>query len=299
LVLSESVHLVLVPAVLLLALNLMERPGWLTAVLAGGAVALTGLGRPEGLALFVVSIVPAAGLGARRREAATLLAVAGAVVLLLVVPWLARNQAELGAWTMSTNSGKTLLGSNCDAAYGGPGLGGFDSTCFFGAASYLVDVGPPGGGEWDGKTFDDEMGRAGREYLADHKGELPKVVVARVARMWGLAFVTDQRAFDVSEGRDPTWQHAGQWLHLVLLPFAVAGAVLLLRSRAWRSAVVLLGPVVLVTATCLLVYGGTRMRSGAEPSLTVFAAYALVRAVLAVRGGEDSTAIVGASGDSV
>jgi hypothetical protein len=42
---------------------------------------------------------------------------------------------------------------------------------------------------------------------------------------------------------------------------------------------VLLGPILLVTATCLLVYGGTRMRTGAEPSLAVLAGVAGVSLV--------------------
>ena len=40
----------------------------------------------------------------------------------------------------------------------------------------------------------------------------------------------------------------------------------------------------LVTATTLLIYGGTRMRSGAEPAIAVFAAYGLVEALRAARG---------------
>ena len=43
-----------------------------------------------------------------------------------------------------------------------------------------------------------------------------------------------------------------------------------------RRPLVLVGIPVLVTGTTLLVYGGTRMRSGAEPTIAVMAAFALV-----------------------
>ena len=198
------------------------------------------------------------------------------VAVLVITPWLVRNKVELDGWLLSTNSGKTLFGSNCDDTYSGSSLGGFSYDCQFGVAEFLVQVGPPEGETWKAKAFDDEFSGAARRYIEDHRREVPKVVAARVARMWGVAFFADQRRFDVEEGRDAGLQHIGQWLHLAVLVGAVAGVVLLARSPGQRARlVVLLGPIVLVTATCLLVYGGTRMRTGAEPSLAVLAAVAV------------------------
>lgn len=98
------------------------------------------------------------------------------------------------------------------------------------------------------------------------------MVAARVARLWGLAFAEDQRRFDVEEGRHPALQRAGQWLHLGLVALGVVGVASLVRTKERRGALaVLLGPIALVTATCLLIYGGTRMRTGAEPSLALLA----------------------------
>jgi hypothetical protein len=186
-----------------------------------------------------------------------------------------RNRVDLDAWVLSTNGGKTLLGSNCSQTYSGESLGGFSYDCQFGAAALLVQQGPPEGVWWDSRRFDEELGEMGRRFIADHRGEVPKVVAARVARMWGLAFAEDQRRFDVEEGRHPGLQRVGQLVHLGVLVAAVAGTVLLLRARARRpTGIILLGPIVLVTATCLLVYGGTRMRTGAEPSLAVLAGVA-------------------------
>ena len=150
-----------------------------------------------------------------------------------------------------------------------------------------MEVGPPDGGEWDARRFDDELGKAGRRFIDEHRDEVPRVVAARVARMWGLAFAEDQLAFDVSEGRHRPSQRVGQWLHLALLPLAVAGAVLGVRRGQAAETVVLVGIPVLVTGTTLLIYGGTRMRSGAEPTIAVMAAFALVAGVQALRDRRD------------
>lgn len=283
-VMSESVHLVLVPAVLLAALRVLEAPEWRRVVVLGALIGLAALNRPEALGFVAVVGAPAVALSRLdARGAVRALAVMTVVVLAVISPWLVRNQRSLGTVTMATNSGKTLLGSNCDGAFAGPGLGGFDYECQFGAAAYLVEVGPPGGGRWDGRRLDEALGDAGWRFIREHRSEVPQVVAARVLRMWGLAFADDQLSFDVSEGRHRPSQHAGQWLHLALLPFAVAGVVLGLRRGRAAASVVLLGIPVLVTLTTLLIYGGTRMRSGAEPAIVVFAAYGLVEALRAVR----------------
>jgi 4-amino-4-deoxy-L-arabinose transferase-like glycosyltransferase len=284
-VMSESVHLALVPAVLLAAFRVQEAPGWRPVAVLGALIGVAALNRPESLGFVVAVGVPALVLSDRDRgQTVRGLAVLGGVVLLVVAPWLVRNDRQVGGVTMATNSGKTLLGSNCDGAFEGPGLGGFDYECQFGAAAYLVQVGPPEGGTWDGRRFDDVLGEAGRDFIREHGSEVPRVVGARIARMWGVAFAADQLAFDVSEGRHRPSQRAGQWLHLVLLPFVAAGAVLGFRRRQSARTILLLGIPVLVTLATAVVYGGTRMRSGAEPALAVLAAYGLVAAVEAVRG---------------
>jgi hypothetical protein len=278
LVLSESLYLVTVPLVLLAALDLRDRRTTMAAVPLGIAIGAAGLTRPEGLGLLAVVAAPAVLLGSVRSPAAwRAFGLVALVTVLTVTPWVVRNRVDLDAWVLSTNGGKTLLGSNCGDTYAGDALGGFSYDCQFGAAALLVQQGPPEGEWWDSRAFDDELGEMGRRFIDDHRGEVPKVVAARVARMWGLAFATDQRRFDVDEGRHPGLQHLGQWVHLVVLTAAVVGSLLLLRSRARRAAgIVLLGPIVLVTATCVLIYGGTRMRTGAEASLAVLAAVAAV-----------------------
>lgn len=275
-VMSESVHLVLVPAVLSVGLWVMGSPRPRRFVALGVTIGAAGLVRPEALGLLAAVGFPVL-VGAHERWRPRLIA-GGILVIsaaMVVAPWLIRNQLELGTPAMSTNAGKTLLGSNCSASYSGPGLGGFDYDCFFGAATVLRDYGTETGAPWNGATFDEAMGDAGWRFIRGHRGELPKVIVARTARMWGLAFAEDQLRFDVDEGRDRGLQRIGQVVHLVLLVPAAVGAVALARARR-STFLVVVGPVLLVTLTVLLVYGGTRMRTGAEPSIALLAAHGAV-----------------------
>jgi hypothetical protein len=270
LLMSEAVHLVIVPGVLLAAVAVLDRPSWRRAALLGGLAGLAGLVRAEAVGLVLLVGLPAAVLAAggwRARARWAGLVLLGAAVV--VGPWLLRNQRELDTLTMSTNSGKTLMGANCVDTFSGPKLGGFSYDCQFGAAALVVQAGLPPG-EPDAVAVDRVLGDLARQFIDDHRRQLPKVMAARGLRLWGLAFVEDQRRFDVGESRDPALQRAGQWVHLALLPLAAAGAVGLARRRD-RRLVVLLGPLVLVTVTAVLVYGGTRLRAGAEPSLAVLA----------------------------
>lgn len=279
LVMSESIHLVLVPAVLLGALAVLDEPSWRRVGLLGALVGAAALVRSEALGLGLVVGVPTVVLARTSwRMRAVGLAVLAASCGVVVAPWVIRNQQELGTANLSTNGGKTVYGSTCDATFSGPQLGGFSYDCQFGAAALLLDSPPPGGDHWDAVELDRALGEHARTYLEEHRGEVPKVIAARAVRMWGLAFAEEQLRFDVGEGRHRRVQHAGQWVHLGLLPLAGLGTVALLRGPR-RSALVVLGPVLLVTLTVVLVYGGTRMRTGAEPSVAVLAGLGVVELV--------------------
>jgi hypothetical protein len=69
----------------------------------------------------------------------------------------------------------------------------------------------------------------------------------------------------------------GRALYWVFLPFVAFGAVLLAR-RSPRRFLVVMVPVIVAVVTVALVYGSTRMRVVAEPSLAVLAATGAVTA---------------------
>jgi len=275
-VMSESIHLVLVSAILWRALRGVR--SWPDVVVLGSLVGLAALVRPEGLGLLVVVGLPALWRAVRPRRLVAAAALV-AVSLAVVGPWVVRNAVRLDTATMSTNAGKTILGSNCADTYSGPLLGGFSYDCFFGVATVLVDARAQEGRTWTAAELDAEMGRIGREHVGDHLGALPKVVAARVVRMWGVAFLDSQLDFDVYEGRHRSAQRLAQWVHLGLLPLAAVGVVAVRRRAGWARLAIVLGPIALATASTLLVYGGTRMRAGAEPSLALLAAAGAVQSV--------------------
>ena len=283
LLMSEAIYLILVPAVLLAALAVLERPSWRTAAVLGALTGVAGLVRSEALALAVLVGVPAVTLAAQGwRARVRWAAVVALGAVLVVTPWLVRNQQSVGTWSLSTNAGKTLQGANCAETFSGPRLGGFSYDCQFGAAALVLDQGLPDD-ELDAVALDRALGEIARDFVDAHRRDLPKVAVARGLRMWGLGFVDDQRRFDVGESRHPTLQRLGQWVHVGLLPLAAGGAAALVRRRD-RRLVLVLGPVVLVTLTGVLTYGGTRLRAGAEPTIAVLAAVGLVAAGAWIRG---------------
>jgi hypothetical protein len=104
---------------------------------------------------------------------------------------------------------------------------------------------------------------------------VPVVVAARLGRVWGVFRPAQGAHLDTVVGRNLHVAQAGLGAYWFLLPFAIAGAVLLGRDRRRRALLlILLAPVVMVTITAATTYGTTRFRVGAEVSIVVLAAVA-------------------------
>jgi hypothetical protein len=117
--------------------------------------------------------------------------------------------------------------------------------------------------------------RRGMTYMKDHLGRLPAVEAARLGRLLDVYRPWGQGAFLASaEGRNVRAQRAGLLAYWLLLPFAIAGAILLRRRRE-PALLVLLAPCVLVVLVALATYGSTRFRFAAEPALVVLGAVAV------------------------
>jgi hypothetical protein len=120
-----------------------------------------------------------------------------------------------------------------------------------------------------------QLARAAVEHARENVDRLPVVAAARAARVWSLLDPASSVEKEVREGREPALQWAGQILDWVLLPVAVAGGVVLARSGRRRELLVLVATPVLVTLTGVAVYGGARVRAGAEPALLLLVTVAL------------------------
>ena len=257
---AESLFVPLVAAVLLLALRAGEQPTlWRLAAL-GATIGLATLTRGEALLLVPLLALP---FVLRRRPLAAALVVAAA--LAVVLPWTVRNTVRFGEVVpVSNNVGTALAGANCDETYGGDRIGLWVYDCFGGFDQAAADEAEAAA----------ESRRKGLDFALDNPERWPAVAAARCARTWGL-FRPTQLAFVASfEGRSYRWEMLGTRLHWVLLPLAVAGAVVLRRRRdlVWP----LLATWGMVSVTTVATYGNQRFRAGAEPAIAVLAAVALV-----------------------
>jgi 4-amino-4-deoxy-L-arabinose transferase-like glycosyltransferase len=263
-------------ASLLCAYRYLERPRQGEILLVSGGVTLAAMARPEALLLFGVLVLP---LVLRRRslswrDRVIHLVLAALVPIVAFAPWVAYN---LGRFeepvTISTGGGQTLAAANCDLTYDGLRLGYYDLGCFDPKARPV-----PSG---DPSERDIAYRESALDYMADHAGELPKVVAARVGRLWHLYRVDEGITLDSwVERRAGGAQSADRRLvtaalvgYYVLLPLAVIGGVVLRRRRVpiWP----LLTQPAVVTLAAALTFGITRYRAGAELTFVVLAAVAI------------------------
>lgn len=272
---AESLYAPLVTAVLLATYAAIDRPTPARWALAGALTGLAALTRAEALLLVPVLLVPEALRRAGPDARGRLLAVgaAGAATVLVVSPWVVRNHLRFDRWIPVSNNSATLIaGANCEPVYDGPMKGQWRLDCVT-----AVDV----VGADEAEVFD-HYREAGVRYVRDHLPEVPGVVAVRLLRTFGLYDPDQQIAWETLEGRSRTWQTAGHRMFLVLVPFAVGGAVVIRRSGhpLWP----LLAPFVLVTAMTVLSYGNQRFRIAAEPALVVLAAGGVVALAGVIRG---------------
>ncbi|MCB0959514.1 MAG: glycosyltransferase family 39 protein [Acidimicrobiales bacterium] len=259
---SETLSVPLCTAVVLLscrALSLGLTP-WRGIALGAvaGAAALT---RQDLLGLLPLLVLPV-GLVARspaaaRRATATALALVAATAV--VLPWVLRNEREVGSATISTLSPASVLaGSNCDPTYEGESLGSWEFSCV--AAAQL-----PGEPE---AVEADHLEAAARRHVEANLDRLPLVVPARVARVWSLWDPRDQIPREVEEARSRRWQQLAWLVNPVILLGGAWGLVRTVRHRP-RTTFPLLVPPLLVSATAVISYGNPRFAAIAHPMLAV------------------------------
>jgi 4-amino-4-deoxy-L-arabinose transferase-like glycosyltransferase len=287
---AESLFVLLVTAMLLLAYRAADAPSPLRFAALGLVIGLSALARSEGLLFAVVLVIPLAlsirSLAVKRQV--LLATVAVGVAILTVAPWTIRNAVRLHAFVpISNNIGTAVDGANCDLTYSGALIGLWRETfSTFGDAARRrpqakacfegFDIRRRHFDETDVANF---HRRSGITYARHHLSRAPLVVGVRELRTWGLYAPRQQIEFEALEGRPRRWQGVGTVMYWVLLPLAVAGAIVLVRRRVrvWP----LVSTAVVVSVTTALTYGQQRFRTAAEPAIVVLAAVSL--AALAAR----------------
>src|SRR5262249_20379773 len=217
--LSESLLALTTALVLLAAYAFWRRPTPWRAVAFGAAIALVALTRAEAVILFAILALPmvimAPGLDWRRRlERLGAMAIAGVV---LIGPWVGYNivRFEEPAY-LSTGSGVTLVDTSCDVVYSGEFIGWWSFTCI------------PDRLASDEAVNDRENREVALRYVRRHKSELPKVVAARIGRMWGVFRPLQTADLD---RRGINADRVGLVASYVLIPLAIWGLVLLGRRK--------------------------------------------------------------------
>ena len=274
---SETLAALLVALALLTAWWAHERPTTARLALLGGVIGLAGLARSEGVLLLVLLALPVVWHRAGPRRTRGLAVVVGACVLVLT-PWLVRCWIAFDQpVAITTSSGDLLAGANCAEVYGGPLIGQWAFNCV---------LGEQGANEAE---IGNRLRDRGLRYAREHTGRLPAVLTARALRPWGLYRPSQEVGLQRLGGGGP---RVMGWLGLVvawiLLPAAVAGAVLL--RRRGRPLAILLAPIALVVVLSLAAYGILRFRAAADVTILLLAAVALDAVV-----GRRMTSRVGAS----
>jgi 4-amino-4-deoxy-L-arabinose transferase-like glycosyltransferase len=264
LIMAEAPAALAVATLLLLTFRLGEEVTTRRVLVFGGVIGLAVLTRAELGLLLPLLLVPVLrrtpGTTAERWRGFALAALAAGAV---VSPWVTWNLARFEEPTfLSTNDGLTLLGANCHSTYYTPAIGFWDLRC-------ALDAPVDGDPSEESATWR----REGLDYARDNLGRIPKVVVARVGRVWGLYEPRQMVYFNGGEGREDWASWTGMYQSWIVTPIAVAGAVVLRRRR--RSIEPFVATAVTVTVTAALFYGIVRFRVPADVSITVLAAVAV------------------------
>ena len=278
-VLAETLAVLCTAVALLLSYRAWRRPSVLIFVGIGIACGLAALTRSELILLVPLLLAPLALLAPapdRRRRLTVLGAGIGAAII-VISPWVVLNLTRFREPEfLSTQSGLLLVSSNCDSVYKGR-ISYYDSACTEKIRKRLVP-----------DTLDQSEGdviyrREGLQYIADHKAEALKAVVARIGSIVGLYEPQSQLEIEAFIDLRPFgWARVGLYSFYTLAVLSIAGAVVQRRRRD-TPVFPLLVPPVIVIVTVAVGYATTRFRATAEISVVVLAAIAIDAGIREIR----------------
>jgi 4-amino-4-deoxy-L-arabinose transferase-like glycosyltransferase len=279
----------LIAIVALLALVVSERRELLLALALGATLGLAILGNAR---LALLPLVLAAFVAWPLRPRKEALVAAGAVLLaaaVVVLPWMARNQAEVGCFTLTTDT-RALWKANNE-----------NTRAILDGGGWIDDVPePPGGPPWPELAAD--LTLAGRptevdecaqqryyrelvfDFWREQPGEKARLSAQAVRMLWSPTFSVDSddegRGRLAELGRDVV----EPLFMLTLYALAIAGAFVV--PRRFLALVLLL---VGYNTLLAMVFAGTvRYRAPFDFLLAILAAAALVRAWDAIRGRRET-----------
>lgn len=261
-IIAESLYAPVMALVMLAGLRFADRRDVRSAAVLGLTIAVGALTRSEAAALLVLLVVPLVlvarvpGWGTRLR----LLATTGVVFLLCIAPWSIRNFVLFEEPTpLAYGAGYVMAYGNCDATYDGPFLGYWSIECAY-----------TGSMEPDMSVGERRAREQALDYIGDNLDRFPKVVAARVGRLWHVYRPDQTTDFDVlfeRRGRAPS-DAALAGFYLVV-PFALLG---LWSLRRHRPGLVITGAMLAsATLAAAISFGITRYRIAGDVALVILA----------------------------
>jgi hypothetical protein len=295
---AESAYALGIAVMLLAAYRLWDRRRLPDAAFLGAAIALAALARAEGMLLFVTVALPLVALlpHSSRYQRVRLLGVVAVTGMVVLAPWVGRN---LTTWDqpvlMSTGAGFVIEIANCDATYSGRFLGYWSTECDRdhtwpvqaaiepGMSSEQIAAAQQAARIESARrepVVEQRKRAEGLRYLRANLGDVPRVVAARLGRMWDVWRPAQSVEFnDFFERRGRRSTMAGMAVYYLLVPAAIGGAVVLRRRRV--TIVPFVGVALSVCVAAAASFGITRYRVGVEVVLCVLAGVAV--AALAAR----------------
>ena len=269
---SETMAIFTVTLTLLLAYRYARAPGTARAVALGTAAGLAAMSRAETILLCVLVVLPiiwrvrtdSVKVRIRRLVAAAL------VPTMLVGAWVGFNLTRFEKPVyLSSGFDVTLLSASCDDTYYGRFTGYWSVFCVAEVRDEKVTA------DMDQSETAVIYRHEALEYIGDHLGRLPAVILTRWGRITGLWIPGQQVIVDqFPEGREKwvAWSALIAWYPLALL--AIVGAVALRRRRGVPLFPLGVPPLV-VWFAITMTFATTRYRAIAETVVVVLAAVAI------------------------
>jgi len=262
----ETAVIAVITLLLFAAVSFWSRPSSGHAALVGLALGLCALTRTDLVALVVLVGLPLALCvrGVPRAARLRALATMGALFLVVVGPWVGRNVALFGRTVvLSDEYGPVVAGANCAATAAGGLEGWWSRAC--------LDQVSVSGRTPQAATAD--QARAAWSYVTHHPAGTVGVAAVRLGRVWGLYRPRQGAELETVTGR-PAWvSRLGLGYLYLLVPVALAGALVLRRRRLLAFPFVAM--LVLASVTAVLAFGDARFAVEADVALAMLAGVAL------------------------
>lgn len=264
---SESLTATTVVLTLWAGYSWWKKPDLTGAIFFGLAIGMGILTRAEVLTLAPLAAIALMVSVARRvslRRALVGMAIAASISLATIAPWVYYNMHRFALPVYISNGfGPTLGSANCDLTYKGEYLGYWNLRCMADSPSFVEES--TWEKYWRDRSFD---------YIDAHRGELPRVLSARIGRMFFLFRPIQQMNFDEHIELREWWLSAmGYWHYWLMVPLSAAGCLILRRRRIpWFPA---FAPVIVVVLTAITAFGQTRYRVTSDAAMVPIAAIAL------------------------